>query len=112
MCISSHVGPIIVGIFPQEKEAELEKLWGQQTSSVAETNLPLSKASPGAYSTYEMNIGSCFTYIYACVDCALRVGFLVDDVIDCMVVPFYMYPYFRSIYVYRLDVLCLVDRLR
>jgi hypothetical protein len=26
--------------------------------------------------------------IYACVDCALRVGFLDDDAIGCMVVPF------------------------
>jgi hypothetical protein len=43
--------------------------------------------------------------------CALRVGFLDDDMIGCMVEPFHMYPCFRCIYVYWLDMLCLVDRL-
>jgi hypothetical protein len=38
--------------------------------------------------------------------CALRIGFLDEVMIDYMVVPFHTYPFFRSIYVYRLDVLC------
>jgi hypothetical protein len=36
-----------------------------------------------------MQLESCLV-IYACVDCALCVGFLDDDVIGCMVVPFHI----------------------
>jgi hypothetical protein len=43
--------------------------------------------------------------------CALRIWFLDGVVIGCIVVPFHMYPCFRSIYVYQLDVLCVVDTL-
>jgi hypothetical protein len=58
----------------------------------------------------ECNNESCLLYMHV-MYCALLIGFLDEDVIGCMVVPFLMYPYFRSIYVYRLDVLCLIDRL-
>jgi hypothetical protein len=37
-----------------------------------------SKASPGAYSTYRNAILSLALFIYACVDCALHIGFLDD----------------------------------
>jgi hypothetical protein len=39
---------------------------------------------------------------YACVACALRIGFLDDYVIGCMVPPFHMYPYCRYI-IYRVN---------
>jgi hypothetical protein len=49
----------------------------------------LIKASPGAYSAYRtiMCLGLLF---YVCVACALHIGFLDDDVIGCMVVPFHI----------------------
>jgi hypothetical protein len=36
--MSSHVWPVVIGGFPQEKEVIPEKLGGQQASSAAETN--------------------------------------------------------------------------
>jgi hypothetical protein len=38
----------------------------------------LSKARLGEYSTYRNAILSLALFIYACVDCALRIGFLDD----------------------------------
>jgi hypothetical protein len=36
----------------------------------------LSKASPGAYSTYRNTLLSLALFTYACIDCALHIGFL------------------------------------
>jgi hypothetical protein len=40
------VGPVIVGIFPQEQEVTLKELGGQQTTRVAETNTPFEQGKP------------------------------------------------------------------
>jgi hypothetical protein len=37
---------------------------------------PLSKASPGAYSTYKLNVESCLVIYMHAMYCALLVGFL------------------------------------
>jgi hypothetical protein len=44
--MSSHVGPIIIGDFSQEKEVVLEELGGQQTSSVVDSNLSFEQGKP------------------------------------------------------------------
>jgi hypothetical protein len=41
-----------------------------------------------------------FYIIYACVDCALRVGFLDDDVICCIVVSFCTLSLLLMYYIY------------
>jgi hypothetical protein len=46
MCMSSHVGPIVVGGFPQEKEVIPEELGGQQRSSIVDTNTPFEQGNP------------------------------------------------------------------
>jgi hypothetical protein len=38
-----------------------------------------SQASPDAYSTYRNVISRLDLFIYACVDCALHIGFLDDS---------------------------------
>jgi hypothetical protein len=49
----------------------------------------LSKASPGVYSTYRINVTSYFTLMHV-MYCALRVGSYLMMVIGCMVVPFHI----------------------
>jgi hypothetical protein len=44
--MSSHVGPIATGGFPQEKEAILVEVGGQHTSSTVETNFSLKQGKP------------------------------------------------------------------
>jgi hypothetical protein len=68
----------------------------------------LSKASPGAYSTYRNAILSIALFIYAYVDCALRIG-LLDDGNRLHGSTFRILPFYRCIYLYQLDVLCVVD---
>jgi hypothetical protein len=46
MHTSSHVGPVIIGDFLQEKEAVPEEFGGQQTSSTAEINFPFEQGKP------------------------------------------------------------------
>jgi hypothetical protein len=48
----------------------------------------LSKASPGAYSSYRMQILSHVQLSMHVMYCALRVGFLDNMVIGCMIVSF------------------------
>jgi hypothetical protein len=50
----------------------------------------LGKASPDSYSTYKMKYRVLLYYMYACVDCTLRIGFLDDDVLGCMIVTFHI----------------------
>jgi hypothetical protein len=54
------------------------KLGGQLCEASRIITFSLSKASPGAYITYRNAISSLVLFIYACVDCALHVGFLDD----------------------------------
>jgi hypothetical protein len=66
MCVSSLVGPVIIGLFPQEQEVMFEEHGGQPGEAPEMLSLfPLSKASPSAYSTYRMHFKSCF--ILSCV---------------------------------------------
>jgi hypothetical protein len=44
--MTSHVGPIVVGGFLQEKEVGLEELGGQQASSTVETNFSIKQGKP------------------------------------------------------------------
>jgi hypothetical protein len=53
------------------------KLGGQPREASWILNFSLSKTSPGAYRSYRMYIVLALL-IYACVDCALRIGFLDD----------------------------------
>jgi hypothetical protein len=46
LCMSSHVGTIIVGGFLQDKEVVLEELGGQHLSRAADTNLPFDQGKP------------------------------------------------------------------
>jgi hypothetical protein len=62
----------------------------------------LSKASPGAYSTYRNEILSLLYFSMHVLYCALCIGFLNEVVISCLVVLFHMYPWFRSIYLYMI----------
>jgi hypothetical protein len=48
--------PVIAGGFPQEKKAIAAELGGQPREASQILAFPLSKASPGAYSTYRMQI--------------------------------------------------------
>jgi hypothetical protein len=87
----------VVGGFPQEKELVVADLGGQPHEALQILTVPFSKASPGAYSTYR-NVILCFLYFSMHVlYCALHIGFLNEVVIGCMVVPFHMYHWFRSI---------------
>jgi hypothetical protein len=66
MRVSSHVGPVIIGVFPQEQEVTFDEHGGQPGEAPQMLSLfPLSKASPNAYSTYRMHFKSCF--ILSCV---------------------------------------------
>jgi hypothetical protein len=44
--MSSHVGTIVVGGFPSEKEAAVEEVGGQHSSSVADPNFPFEQGKP------------------------------------------------------------------
>jgi hypothetical protein len=50
--MSSYIGPIVVGGFPQEKEDVPEELGGTYTPSIAETNFSFEQGKPGACSSY------------------------------------------------------------
>jgi hypothetical protein len=52
--------PVVAGGFLQEKEAVAVELGGQPRGALQMLTLPLSKASPSAYSTYRNEILSCF----------------------------------------------------
>jgi hypothetical protein len=60
-------------------------------------SLTLSKASPGAYSTYRNVILSLLYFSIHVMYCALCIRFLYDIGISCMLVPFCMYPCCRCI---------------
>jgi hypothetical protein len=82
----SHVGPS-----SQEKKAIASKLGGQPREASRILTFPLSKASPGAYSTYRNVILSLLYFSMHVMYHALCIGFLYDIVIGCMLVPFHMY---------------------
>jgi hypothetical protein len=44
--MSSYVGPIVVGGFPQEKDVVLEDLEGQHTSSIMDFNISFEQSKP------------------------------------------------------------------
>jgi hypothetical protein len=44
--MSSHVGTVIVGGFPSEKEAAAEELGGQHASSAVDPNFPFEHDKP------------------------------------------------------------------
>jgi hypothetical protein len=83
---------IIVGGFPQEKEAIVVEIGGQPREVSQMLTFPFCKATPGAYSTYRNVILSLLYFSMHVMYCALRIGFLYDIVIGCMLVPFHMYP--------------------
>jgi hypothetical protein len=71
---------------------------------------PLSKAGPGAYSTYRMHFESCFIFILHVMYYALRIWFLDDDDrLHGSTLPYIILVV--DIFI-RLDVLCLVDSYR
>jgi hypothetical protein len=47
-----HVGTVIVGGFPPEKEVTIEELGGQNSSSVADPNFPFEQGKPRACLSY------------------------------------------------------------
>jgi hypothetical protein len=46
VCITSHVGPVVVGVFPKEEKVEQEVLGGPQAPSSEELNLSLEQGKP------------------------------------------------------------------
>jgi sRNA-binding protein len=52
--MSSHAGPVVIGIFLQEKEAVPKELKVSKHQVARILTFYLRKASPGAYSTYKM----------------------------------------------------------
>jgi hypothetical protein len=95
--------PIVVGGFPQEKEVVAVPHEASRMLTFS-----FEQGKPRAYSTYRNAILSLFYFKCMCGLCTMcRV--LYDDVIGCILVPFHIYHCFKSIYLYRLDVLCLVD---
>jgi hypothetical protein len=46
MCMSSHVGPVIVGVFPQEEKVVPKEFGGQQVSSAMKTNILFEQGKP------------------------------------------------------------------
>jgi hypothetical protein len=72
-----------------KKKAAAAELGGQPHEASQNLTFPLSKASPGVYSTYRNAILSLTLFICACVDCALRVGFLeVGDMLHGSTLPY------------------------
>jgi hypothetical protein len=61
MCISSHVGPVVRGVFLKEENVEQEVPVVHKPQVVRSLTRRWSKASPGAYSTYRLNSVSWFT---------------------------------------------------
>jgi hypothetical protein len=46
MCISSHLGPVAVGVFPKEEKVEQEELGGPQALSSEDPNFLLEQDKP------------------------------------------------------------------
>jgi hypothetical protein len=46
VCISSHVGPVVVGVFPEEKKVEQEIPGGPQALSCEELNPAVEQGKP------------------------------------------------------------------
>jgi hypothetical protein len=44
--MSSHVGPVIIGVFPKEKEAVPENLGSQQAPSSEDPNFSFEQGKP------------------------------------------------------------------
>jgi hypothetical protein len=66
MCITSHVGPVVRGAFPEEEKVEQEVLGGSQAPSCEALNPVLKKGKPGAYRSYRVINMTCFTYLCMC----------------------------------------------
>jgi hypothetical protein len=81
---SSHVGPIVNGLIPKEEKSS--RRFPEVHKHQVLGSLSLSKASPGAYSSYRTNM-ICFTLLLV-MYCALLIGYPWMIVIGCMVVPF------------------------
>jgi hypothetical protein len=60
--MTSHVGTIVIGGFPPEKQATAEELGGQPREVSQMLTFSLSKASPGVYSAYR-NVISCLALL-------------------------------------------------
>jgi hypothetical protein len=82
----SHIGPIVVGAFPQE--AEPEELGDSKHQAPQRLSFPFSKTSPNACSTYKMQLLSLALLCMHVMYCAPHVGFLDDDGdSNCMLYP-------------------------
>jgi hypothetical protein len=46
VCIISHVGPVVGGVFPEEEKVEQEVLGGPQAPSCEELNPTLEQGKP------------------------------------------------------------------
>jgi hypothetical protein len=44
--MSSHVGPVVVGVFPHDEKAIPEELGGPQVPSSKDPNFPLEQGKP------------------------------------------------------------------
>jgi hypothetical protein len=66
MCIASHVGTMVRGVFPEEDEVEQEVLGGPQAPNCEEHNPALEQGKPDAYRSYRLISMTCFTYLCMC----------------------------------------------
>jgi hypothetical protein len=84
----SHVGPVVGGACLEEEQVEQKVSVVHKPQVMRSVTQYLSKTIPGAYRSHNMINMTCFT-IFACINCALRVGSCMM-VIGYMVVPFRM----------------------
>jgi hypothetical protein len=87
---SSHVGNIIIGVSSASKALLQRSLGDNLVKLHIILTFPLCKASPSAYSSFRNAYMSLVYSFMHVMYCALRVGFLDDMMICCMVVPFHI----------------------